>query len=61
MNWQEIPAPGLELEFVFVFGSSFDDAFERWGDILLRYHDKKKDNSGSIASDYLGSSSGWEF
>ena len=51
--FQEIPAPGLELEFIMVLGSSFDDAFDKWGNALLNYHSKPQ-NSETLTSQYLG-------
>jgi hypothetical protein len=45
----------LELEFIAVSGSGFDDAFDRWGNALLKYHSKSK-RSDSFFSKYLGMS-----
>jgi hypothetical protein len=44
---------GLELEFVVVAGSSFDEAFDSWGSTLLKYHGKQS-RQESIISKYLG-------
>ena len=33
-------APGLQLETVMVYGTTFDEAFQRWGEVLMQYHGK---------------------
>ena len=52
--FQSIPAPGLELEFLMVLGSSFDEAFDQWGNALKKYHNKKDICDDSLTSNYLG-------
>lgn len=48
-----VPAPGLKLEYVVVYGSSFGEAFARWGQVLMNYHGKTR-AAEEIVSDYLG-------
>ncbi len=45
--------PGLSLEFILVYGNSFAEAYERWGDALMAYHGKTRAGE-DIVSDYLG-------
>lgn len=50
-----IPAPGLDLEMVMVFGNSFDQAFQRWGQVLTTYSGKSVDiQAPSLVADYIG-------
>ena len=52
---KSIPRGGMQLETVMVRGSSFSQAFSRWGEILRTYHGRPLDlNREDIVSDYLG-------
>ena len=60
LHWQSIPKDETELKFIMTVGSTFDDAFTRWGNALLKYNGKrtsnifKKKNPKDVAREYLG-------
>ena len=42
LHWQSIPKDETELKFIMTVGSTFDDAFTRWGNALLKYNGKRQ-------------------
>jgi len=52
---ESLPAGGLELETVIVFGRDFDEAWTRWGEVLMAYNKKTLwDNyEEDLATNYL--------
>ena len=53
LNWQSIPKDETELKFIMTVGSTFDDAFTRWGNALLKYNGKMT-SLGDVAREFLG-------
>lgn len=50
-----IEAPGLDLEIIAAFGTSFHEAFENWGTYLRGYHGKViNQDKNDLVNDYLG-------
>ncbi len=50
---QRLERPGIVLETVIVFGESFDDAFDRWGQVLRAYNGGKPQIQEDLISEYL--------
>ena len=53
LHWQSIPKDETELKFIMTVGSTFDDAFTRWGNALLKYNGKRR-LWGDVAREFLG-------
>ena len=54
MSFQSIPEDDVEIEFILAAGSTFDEAFSRWGAALRQYHGKELFNVRDTARKYLG-------
>ena len=53
LHWQSIPKDETELKFIMTVGSTFDDAFTRWGNALLKYNGKSFGGT-DVAREFLG-------
>ena len=53
LHWQSIPKDETELKFIMTVGSTFDDAFTRWGNALLKYNGKNM-VMVDVAREFLG-------
>ena len=53
LHWQSIPKDETELKFIMTVGSTFDDAFTRWGNALLKYNGKRF-LGVDVAREFLG-------
>ena len=53
LHWQSIPKDETELKFIMTVGSTFDDAFTRWGNALLKYNGKNLERF-DVAREFLG-------
>ena len=53
LHWQSIPKDETELKFIMTVGSTFDDAFTRWGNALLKYNGKRF-LATSLGEQFLG-------
>jgi hypothetical protein len=51
---QSIPDDKVEIEFILAAGSTFEEAFDRWGSALRQYHGKDLQSQRDMARKYLG-------
>jgi hypothetical protein len=51
---QSIPDDKVEIEFILAAGSTFEEAFDRWGSALRQYHGKDLKSQRDMARKYLG-------
>ncbi len=51
---QFIPDDKVEIEFILATGSTFEEAFDRWGSALRQYHGKDLQSQRDMARKYLG-------
>ena len=51
---QSIPDDKVEIEFILAAGSTFEEAFDRWGSALRQYHGKVLQSQRDMARKYLG-------